>query len=66
MTTQHVLPNDWTKSSRSNATQPDCVEIAGVGHPVTGRVRDSKNPSGGAITVSRGTLTAFLEAVKSE
>ncbi|GAA1229075.1 hypothetical protein GCM10009676_09440 [Prauserella halophila] len=63
MTVQHMLPTNWAKSSRSNSTQPDCVEIAQ--NDEFGRVRDSKNVDGGAITVSRDALAAFVNAVKT-
>lgn len=56
------LPTDFRKSSRSG-NQPECVEIAQ--NAEFGRIRDSKNPTGGAITVPKDNLAAFITTVKN-
>lgn len=53
----------WRKSSYSGgATDEACVELAvlpeGVG------VRDSKDPDGGRLVVSRAQLGSLMEAIK--
>ncbi|XRQ13294.1 DUF397 domain-containing protein [Actinomadura welshii] len=52
----------WLKSSRS-AQGADCVEVAGM----TGRcaVRDSKNPAGSQLTLTRDAWTTLLNAIKT-
>ncbi|MCP2166864.1 protein of unknown function (DUF397) [Goodfellowiella coeruleoviolacea] len=52
----------WVKSSRSNA-KGSCVELAQLAE-VAG-VRDSKNPTGPALTFGKAELTRFLGAVKA-
>ncbi|MFE3446466.1 DUF397 domain-containing protein [Nocardia sp. NPDC059180] len=51
----------WFKSSRSDATQ-DCVEVAFLDAELVG-VRDSKNPSGGALVFGPGEWQAFTAGV---
>jgi hypothetical protein len=41
----------WRKASRSSGTGSDCVEIAGVENAVA--IRDSKDPTGPKLVVSR-------------
>ncbi|MFD9734390.1 DUF397 domain-containing protein [Umezawaea sp. NPDC059074] len=53
--------SNWRKSSYS-ANQNDCVEVRGT----LDAVRDSKNPAGPALRVSRAKLGAFLTAVKDD
>ncbi|WP_405779604.1 DUF397 domain-containing protein [Streptomyces sp. NBC_00859] len=48
---------DWFKSSYS-AEQGECVEIAAA--PAAVHIRDSKDTTRPALTVSPGTWTAFL------
>ncbi|TDE37252.1 DUF397 domain-containing protein [Actinomadura sp. 6K520] len=52
----------WRKSSYSQPTQSDCVEVAQVG-PVKA-VRDSKNPDGGVLTLERDAWAAMLVEIK--
>lgn len=54
---------DWRKSSFSGAAQ-NCVEVAGP-RPGTVAVRDSKNPDGPVLVVSRSRWAAFTETVRS-
>jgi hypothetical protein len=49
----------WKKSSYSNASGGTCVELA-----YFGAVRDSKNPDGPVLVVSRAALESFVAAVK--
>jgi hypothetical protein len=48
----------WRKSSFSNGTQADCVEVA-TAHGVVG-VRDSKNTDGPVLVIPVGGWAAFL------
>jgi hypothetical protein len=59
MTSQDL---SWRKSSFSEPTQ--CVEVALLrgGGAIT---RDSKNPSGPALTFTAGEWSAFLAGVKA-
>lgn len=56
-----ALPVTWWKSSRSGA-QSDCVEC-GIVDADAVAVRDSKNPTGPALIVSRDALAAMVGAV---
>jgi len=51
----------WRKSRRSNSGG-NCVEVADT----LDALRDSKNPSGGVLTIDRRTFVRFLEAVKAD
>ncbi|WP_236246378.1 DUF397 domain-containing protein [Streptomyces sp. CC210A] len=49
----------WIRSSYSDHSDPgDCIEVAAA--PRTVHVRDSKNPSGPHLTVTRRTWVTFL------
>ncbi|MGP4001211.1 DUF397 domain-containing protein [Streptomyces sp. 8N706] len=50
----------WYKSSHSSDTGGECVEVAAV--PCTVAIRDSKDPSGPALTFTRDAFTAFVSA----
>ena len=54
---------EWRKSSRSGGNGGQCVEVA-LNLPAGVAVRDSKNPQGGALVVSRAGWAAFTDAVK--
>jgi hypothetical protein len=49
----------WRKSSYSNASGGTCVELA-----YAGAVRDSKNPRGPVLIVSRAALESFVAYAK--
>lgn len=53
----------WRKSSRSQGTTDNCVEVAFVSGLVA--VRDSKDPGGGTLAFSASNWTAFLGRVKT-
>ncbi len=62
-----VLPRDtssvlWRKSSRSQE-QGACVELGALADAVA--VRDSKNPAGPALVVSRTALSRLAAGVRS-
>ncbi|WP_351229432.1 DUF397 domain-containing protein [Streptomyces sp. NPDC002133] len=54
----------WRRSSYSNGTGGDCVEIAD-GLPGVVPVRDSKVPDGPVLMVPAGAWAAFVTAVKA-
>ncbi len=47
----------WRKSSYSQPTQDNCVEVA-----ARGAVRDSKNPDGGVLNVDVAALVGAVKA----
>ncbi|WP_433370904.1 DUF397 domain-containing protein [Streptosporangium sp. CA-115845] len=53
----------WRKSSRSQGTTDNCVEVAFVSGLVA--VRDSKDPGGATLAFSPDGWTAFLGRVKT-
>lgn len=55
-------PLNWRKSSRSNGSGGDCVEVAD-NHPGVVYVRDSKDPNGPMLTFSRDRWGGFLAAI---
>jgi hypothetical protein len=64
----HGNPNltgaQWRKSSYSNGNGGDCVEIADLNGG--GRaVRDSKNPTGPALTFTAAQWAAFTAGVRA-
>jgi Domain of unknown function (DUF397) len=54
---------EWRKSSYSNANGGQCVETAFL--PGAIAVRDSKNPSGPALTFTPESWTALTIAIKA-
>lgn len=57
-----VLPEPkWRKSSYSEASANNCVEVATADHLIA--IRDSKHPELPWATVSHKTWTAFTDAV---
>ncbi|XRQ13295.1 DUF397 domain-containing protein [Actinomadura welshii] len=53
----------WRTSSHSQPAGTDCVEVGGM----AGRcaVRDSKNPEGPVLTLTRNEWGALLNAIKT-
>lgn len=62
-TSQDLTVARWRKSSHSSDTGGECVEVA----PLTSHIaiRDSKNPEGGAFTVTPAAFAAFVDHVLS-
>jgi hypothetical protein len=52
----------WRKARRSNEHGGDCVELAGL--PGVVAVRDSKDPEGPRLVVSRATFREFAATLK--
>jgi hypothetical protein len=52
----------WRKSSYSQPTQSDCVEIAGEASSVA--IRDSKDPHGPLLLFGRGEWQSFAARIK--
>jgi hypothetical protein len=52
----------WRKSSYSGAGNNDCVELL-LGGPRT-KIRDSKNPAAGELTLTATPYRAFLATVR--
>ncbi|MEU8425085.1 DUF397 domain-containing protein [Micromonospora sp. NPDC048835] len=55
----------WRKSTRSGSNGGDCVEVA-ENLPGLVAVRDSKDPTGPALTFSPAAWTSFVQATKVE
>ncbi|WP_084219845.1 DUF397 domain-containing protein [Spirillospora albida] len=51
----------WRKSSRSASNGAECVELAGVSGAVA--VRDSKDPDGPVLLLTRAALRTAMKAV---
>lgn len=54
----------WRKSSRSGGNGGQCVEVA-TNLPGIVAVRDSKDPGGSVLVVSREDWEGFIEDLKS-
>jgi hypothetical protein len=52
----------WRKSSHSNG-QANCVEIAAASSGIA--IRDSKDPHGPVLLVSRDGMAAFLAGIRN-
>ncbi|WJK34333.1 DUF397 domain-containing protein [Solwaraspora sp. WMMA2065] len=64
MTAPDLSHAHWRKSSRSGASDSNCVEVATLAGGTIG-VRDSKDPHGPALLFPAGVWTAFLTTVSS-
>ncbi|OLT10888.1 DUF397 domain-containing protein [Actinomadura sp. CNU-125] len=53
----------WRKASRSTSNGGECVEVADASSIVA--VRDSKDPDGPKLVVSRRDFRRFAEAIKT-
>ncbi|KZM71984.1 DUF397 domain-containing protein [Nocardia terpenica] len=58
------IPAEWFKSSYSSTTG-DCVEVAFLS-PNTIGVRDSKNPTGPALTFTAAEWDSFTAALRAD
>jgi len=60
-----VDPNGatWRKSTYSNGTGGNCVEVAGL--PNGPAVRDSKQPEGPVLVFTRDEWRAFVQGIES-
>jgi hypothetical protein len=58
-----ILTRPWRKSSRSTGGQ-DCIEVAQA--EANFLIRDSKNPDGSRLFVSRQAWSAFTRNVKTD
>ncbi|WP_225836116.1 DUF397 domain-containing protein [Streptomyces sp. NK08204] len=54
----------WRKSSYSNGTGGECVEVADAALPGVVPVRDSKNPGGPVLLFPAHSWAPFLHALK--
>ncbi|WP_033320436.1 DUF397 domain-containing protein [Streptomyces yerevanensis] len=52
---------EWRKSTYSGTSGGECVEVAGLTPHIA--VRDSKNPEGGAFTVTPDAFSAFVTSL---
>jgi len=50
---------EWRKSSYSNGSGGECIELT-----YAGAIRDSKNPDGPVLHVSRAALESFVNSAK--
>lgn len=55
---------EWRKSSRSGGNGGDCVEVA-RNFPSIVAVRDSKNPAGPVLVVSKDEWARFITEVRA-
>jgi hypothetical protein len=53
----------WRKASRSTVQNDNCVEVAEIANIVA--LRDSKDPSGPKLIISRDDFRYFTNALKS-
>ncbi|MFJ6897201.1 DUF397 domain-containing protein [Streptomyces hokutonensis] len=53
---------EWRKSSFSGSSGGDCVEVATAASPCIA-IRDSKNPGGAVLTVSRRRFEDFINSL---
>jgi len=57
------LSRTWAKSSYSTPNGGNCVEARDTGHAV--QVRDSKNPDGPALTLTRAQWLALTAEIRN-
>jgi len=55
---------EWRKASRSSSNGGNCVEVA-RNLPGVVAVRDSKNPHGPVLTISRDDWAAFITRLQA-
>ncbi|MFD0856781.1 DUF397 domain-containing protein [Actinomadura adrarensis] len=54
----------WRKSSCSGSGSNSCIEVASEGHSIL--VRDSKDPDGPRLLISRAEFQLFTKAIKNQ
>ncbi|TDC20102.1 DUF397 domain-containing protein [Actinomadura bangladeshensis] len=59
----HLSSALWRKSSRSDSSGGDCVEVAEVMSGVA--VRDSKDPDGPKLAFGRAAFSTFADDVRA-
>lgn len=52
----------WRKSSYSGSNAAECVELAGVGGASVVAVRDSKDPNGPVLLLTRAALRTAVQS----
>ncbi|MEU9018069.1 DUF397 domain-containing protein [Actinomadura sp. NPDC048394] len=57
-----AIMTTWRKSSRSDETGGQCVEVAGLSRVVC--VRDSRDPGGGHLRLSRSAFASLVGRLK--
>lgn len=57
------MPPVWRKSSRSTNQGGECVEVAALSNAIG--VRDSKNPQGGHLSLSRENFATLVQRIRS-
>lgn len=62
MSSHRLSAATWIKSSHSGTNGGDCIEIA-PDFPETVPVRDSKNPDGPVLLVTRYAWSVFVSAL---
>ncbi|GAA2723976.1 DUF397 domain-containing protein [Actinocorallia aurantiaca] len=63
MSTVDMSSAHWRKSTHSDASGGDCVEVAGL--PEVIAVRDSKDPDGPKLAFSRAAFTTFTHHLRT-
>ncbi|MGW1211113.1 DUF397 domain-containing protein [Streptomyces sp. NPDC002499] len=63
-TNRNLTGATWRKSSYSGDTGGQCVEVADLTPHIA--VRDSKNPSAGALTLTPAAFTAFVRGAAED
>ncbi|MGW7520821.1 DUF397 domain-containing protein [Streptomyces sp. NPDC054796] len=66
--TENALPLVWVKSSYSNGQGAECIEWAPEHAAATGSflVRDSKNPDGPTLSMSREAWAGLVQLAKHQ
>lgn len=57
------MPPVWRKSSKSTNQGGECVEVAALSNAIG--VRDSKDPKGGHLSLSRESFGTLVQRIRS-